>query len=309
MVTEMVCGFERVAGLRDHSDDRLKSLFCVRKVASGGYAILPRMHVQLLRLALGLYFVGLLHSVFTVLRKKQTFFKPAVVATLVGFACHAASIALRAYELQAFAFTQRYESFSLFAALAVLAFLVVYRKYKLASVGIFAFPAIFVMTFVANMAAVNSQDSVPAVLRSRWLYIHTPLVILGYVAFFIAFSAAVLYLIQERELKAKRVFYSRLPSLEICDDLAYRSLAIGFPLMTLGILSGALWAQQELGVSWMSDPKILWAFLTWFIYLVLINYRLIAGWRGKKAAYLAIAGFVGVLVTFSFSGFHSTFHP
>ena len=147
-----------------------------------------------------------------------------------------------------FALAQRYESFSFFAALAVLAFLLVYWKYKIASLGVFAFPAIFVMTFIANLAY-TSQDSVPELLRSHWIYIHTPLVILGYVAFFIAFSAAVLYLIQERELKLKRVFFNRLPSLEICDDLAYRSLAIGFPLMTLGILSGALWAQQVLGSS------------------------------------------------------------
>ena len=267
----------------------------------------PAMHVQLLRLALGLYSVGLLHSVFTILRKKQTLFKPAVVATLVGFACHAASIAINAYELQTFTLSQRYESFSFFAALAVLAFLLVYWKYKIASLAVFAFPAIFVMTFIANLAY-SSQDSVPEMLRSRWIYIHTPLVILGYVAFFVAFSAAVLYLIQERELKLKRVFYNRLPSLELCDDLAYRALAIGFPLMTLGILSGALWAQQVWGLVWMSDPKILLAFLTWLIYLLLIHYRLIAGWRGKKFAYLAIAGFVGVLVTFSLRGLHS-FNP
>jgi cytochrome c-type biogenesis protein CcsB len=262
------------------------------------------MHVQLLRLALALYSVGLVHSVLTVLRKKQTLFTPAVVATLVGFVCHAISIVLRAYELKTLALAQRYESFSLFAAVAVLAFLLVYRKYKIASLGVFAFPAIFLMTFIANLAY-TSQDSVPELLRSRWIYIHTPLVILGYVAFFVAFSAAVLYLIQERELKHKRVF-NRLPSLEICDDLAYRSLAVGFPLMTLGILSGALWAQQT-GLYWMRDPKILLAFLTWFIYLMLIHYRLIAGWRGKKAAYLSIAGFVGVLITLSFSG--ATFHP
>lgn len=266
------------------------------------------MHVQLLKLALGLYSVGLLHSVLTVLRKKQTLFKPAVIATLIGFGCHAASIAIRAFQLQTLALAQRYESFSLFAALAVLAFLLVYWKYKISSLGIFAFPAIFVMTFIANLAY-NSQDVIPEILRSRWIYIHTPLVILGYVAFFVAFSAAVLYLIQERELKLKRVFYNRLPSLEVCDALAYRSLAVGFPLMTLGILSGALWAQQVWGVSWMSDPKVLLAFLTWFIYLLLINYRLIAGWRGKKAAYLAIVGFVGVLVTFSFSGLHATLRP
>jgi cytochrome c-type biogenesis protein CcsB len=266
------------------------------------------MHGQLLRLALGLYSVGLLHSVLTVLRKKETLFKPAVVATLVGFGFHAASILIRASQVQTFAFTQRYESFSLFAALAALAFLLVYWKYKLA-LGVFAFPAIFVMAFVANLTADEAPDT-PEMLRSRWIYIHTPLVILGYVAFFIAFSAAVLYLIQERELKSKRVFHNRLPSLEVCDDLAYRSLAIGFPLMTLGILSGALWAQQEWGVSWMSDGKILLAFMTWLIYLLLIHYRLIVGWRGKKAAYLAIVGFVGVLVTFSFSrGLHATFRP
>jgi cytochrome c-type biogenesis protein CcsB len=273
-------------------------------------AILPAMHGQLLELALGLYSVGLLHSILTVLRKKQTLFRPAVVAMLVGFASHAASIAIRAYELQAFTLSQRYESFSLFAALAVLAFLLVYWKYKIASLGIFCFPAIFVMTFIANLTY-TSQASIP-MLRSRWLYIHTPPVILGYVAFFVAFSAAVLYLIQERELKLKRVFHNRLPSLEICDDLAYRALAIGFPLMTLGILSGALWAQQVWGVGgieWMGDSKILLAFLTWLIYLLLIHYRLIAGWRGKKAAYLVIAGFVSVLVTFSFYGGLHTFRP
>src|SRR5688572_12214989 len=269
-------------------------------------AIIRRMHVQLLGLALGLYSVGLLHSVLTVLRKKQTLFKPALVATLLGFVCHVASMALRAYELQAIPLGQRYESFSLFAAVAVLAFLFVHWRYRISTLGIFAFPAIFVMTFMANMAY-DSSRVLPELLQSNWIFIHTPSVLFGYVALFIAFSAAVLYLIQARELKSKqpKMFYHRLPSLEICDDLAYRSLAIGFPLMTLGILSGALWAQKVWGSSWTSDPKILLSFSTWLIYLLLIHYRLIAGWRGKKAAYLAIAGFVGVLITFSFSGLHA----
>src|SRR6185295_3394829 len=104
------------------------------------------MHVQLLRLALALYSVGLVHSVLTVLRRKQTLFKPAVAATFVGFVLHAASIVLRAYELQSFAFAH----FSLFAALAVLAFLIAYWKYRIESLGVFSFPVIFVMTFVAN---------------------------------------------------------------------------------------------------------------------------------------------------------------
>src|SRR5688572_30975420 len=119
------------------------------------YAILPAMHVQLLKLALGLYSVGLLHSVFTVLRKKQTLFKPAVIATLIGFACHVGSIVIRVYEQQTFPLAQRYESFSTFAAVAVLAFLLVYWRYHIASLGIFAFPAIFLMTFVAVLQAYN----------------------------------------------------------------------------------------------------------------------------------------------------------
>src|SRR5436853_54049 len=129
-------------------------------------------------------------------------------------------------------------------------------------------------------------------------------------ALFIAFAAAVMYLIQERALKSKHSirFYTWLPSLDICDDLAYRSLAIGFPLITLGIITGALWAQAVWGV-WARDAKVLFSFLTWLVYMLLIFYRLIAGWRGRKAAYLSIVGFIGVLVTFLganyFGGLHT----
>jgi ABC-type transport system involved in cytochrome c biogenesis permease subunit len=138
------------------------------------------------------------------------------------------------------------------------------------------------------------------------------MVFLGFAALFIAFVAAVMYLLQERELKSKHptIFHNRLPSLELCDDLAYKSLAIGFPLITLGIVSGALWAQALAGITWIRDVKVLLSFVTWFVYLLLIHYRLIAGWRGRKAAYLAIVGFVGVLLTFLAvnplgSGFHT----
>ena len=193
------------------------------------------MHVLLLRLALGLYSVGLAHSVLSVLKRKQTFFKPALWAVIAGFVCQVISIALRAYQVQYLPLTQRAESFSFFAAVAVLGFLAAYWKYEISSLGVFAFPAIFVMTFIANLFY-DASDAIPPVLRSNWIYIHTPLVILGYAALFLAFAAALMYLIQERELKSKHPtpFINRLPSLEICDDLAYRSLAVGFPLMTMG---------------------------------------------------------------------------
>ncbi len=275
----------------------------------GPCAIIPAMHVVLLRLALGLYFIGFMHSVLTTLNKKQTFFRPALAAMFAGFVFHVASIVLRAMDVRYLPLTQQYEAFSFFGALTTLGFLIAYAKYRIAPLSVFAFPLIFIMTFVANLFY-DPNPSIPPVLRSNWIYIHTPLVFLGYAALFIAFAAAIMYLIQDRELKSKHLtrFHHRLPSLEVCDDLAYKSLAIGFPLITLGIISGALWAQSVWGV-WAGDAKVLFSFLTWFVYLLLIHYRLIAGWRGKKAAYLSIVGFIGVLVTFLganyFGGLHT----
>jgi ABC-type transport system involved in cytochrome c biogenesis permease subunit len=171
------------------------------------------------------------------------------------------------------------------------------------------FPLIFLMTFIATMSY-DPAATLPTSLRSKWIYIHTPLIFLGYAAAFIAFAAALMYLIQEHALKSKHPvrFYSWLPSLEICDDLAYRSLAIGFPLITLGIITGALWAQAAVGGFWARDATVLFSFLTWLVYLLLIFYRL-TGWRGRKAAYLSIVGFIGVLVTLLganyFGGLHT----
>jgi cytochrome c-type biogenesis protein CcsB len=264
------------------------------------------MHVVLLRLALGLYFVGFAHSALTALKKKQTLFGPALVAVCVGFALQVASIVLRASEVHYLPLTQQFEKFSFFGALVTLGFLIAYAKYRIASLSVFVFPLIFVMTFIANLHY-NPTASIPPVLRSNWIYIHTPLVFLGYASLFIAFAAAIMYLIQERALKSKHPvrFYNWLPSLDICDDLAYRSLAIGFPLMTLGIITGALWAQGVPGIVWARDAKVVFSFLTWLVYLLLIFYRM-SGWRGRKAAYLSIVGFIGVLVTFSyFGGLHS----
>src|SRR5256712_4637576 len=267
------------------------------------------MHVVLLRLALGLYSLGLAHSVLTALKKKQTFSQAVWAAFSAVFILRFASLPLVALSGRFLPLTQQYEAFSFFGDLTTLGFLIAYAKYRIAPLSVFAFPLIFIMTFVANLFY-DPSASIPPVLRSNWIYIHTPLVFFGYAALFIAFAAAIMYLIQERALKSKHPirFHNWLPSLEICDDLAYKSLAIGFPLITLGIVTGALWAQAVWGV-WARDAKVLFSFLTWLVYMMLIFYRLIAGWRGRKAAYLSIVGFIGVLVTFLganyFGGLHT----
>jgi len=170
------------------------------------------MHVVLLRLALGLYSFGFAHSVLTALKKKQTFFQPALAAVFAGFILHVASIALRALDVRYLPLTQQYEAFSFFGALTTLGFLIAYAKYRIAPLSVFAFPLIFIMTFVANLFY-DPSASIPPVLRSNWIYIHTPLVFFGYAALFIAFAAAIMYLIQERALKSKHPirFHNWLP--------------------------------------------------------------------------------------------------
>jgi cytochrome c-type biogenesis protein CcsB len=267
------------------------------------------MHVDLLRAALALYSVGLVHSLATVISRKHLLFRPSLLAVVSGFVCHILSIVLRANELNHMPLTQRYEAFSFFAAFITLGYLIAYARYRIASLSVFVFPLIFVLTFLANVAFVRS-DAIPEALRSNWIYIHTPLIFMGYAALFLSFAASVMYLIQERKLKTKShsSWFTQLPSLEICDDLSYRSLAIGFPLITMGIISGALWAQSEWESLWGADLKILLSLFTWLIYLVLIHYRVIAGWRGKRAAYLAIVGFVSVLISFLGSNYLGGLH-
>ena len=109
-----------------------------------------------------------------------------------------------------------------------------------------------------------------------------------------------MYLLQERMLKSKKfsgLFY-RLPSLDTLDSMNYKCLTFGFPLMTMGIISGAIWANSAWGGYWRWDPKETWALITWFLYAALLHGRLTIGWRGRRAAIFAIIGFCFLLFSF-----------
>ena len=130
--------------------------------------------------------------------------------------------------------------------------------------------------------------------------------------FALAFAAGIMYLIQERQIKAKKIgaFYHRLPALKVLDDLGYRCLTFGFPLLTLGIITGSVWAESAWGSYWSWDPKETWSLITWFLYAALLHGRLTVGWRGRRAAIFAIVGFAALVFTFLgvnllLSGLHS----
>jgi cytochrome c-type biogenesis protein CcsB len=135
-----------------------------------------------------------------------------------------------------------------------------------------------------------------------WLILHISTIFIGNGIFAITFISGVMYLIQEYQIKKKRIgsIYKRLPSLQTLDVINHRSLIYGFPFLTAGIITGAVFAQHLMGRYWQWDAKEVWTLITWLFYAALLHERLVAGWRGKKAAILSITAFL--ILLFSFIG-------
>jgi ABC-type uncharacterized transport system permease subunit len=186
------------------------------------------------------------------------------------------------------------------AFLVTAAFLFVYWRYKMETLSVFMFPLVFLMTLVATMANPVSAWGSPLV-RDAWLRLHIILVLLGYACVLFAAVSAVLYLVQERELKNKkpRRMYYRLPPLGTLDDLISKAMAFGFVFITLAIVVGSTWAFIELRGNWLTQPEIVISFVTWGLYLALVFSRVAAGWRGRKAAVLTVVAVLCSAVTWA----------
>lgn len=259
-----------------------------------------------LRVTLVLYSLGLGHALLTVFTRRARLFSFVLSMISLAAVFHLVSIVEDAIETQRFPVTNFHQSVSFLAFAITCAFLVAYWRYKFQALSVFIFPLVFMLTL--SSAVGTSPKLENPLLRSGWLWVHVLLLFAGYAMLFVTFVAGLMYILQERELKSKkpRSLYHYLPPLEQLDDLAHKTLALGFPLMTLGIISGALWAAAEWGSRWPLDPKVALSFASWLIYLALIFTRWTAGWRGRRAAYFAIAGFVTAVVTWGVnSGLHS----
>ncbi len=174
---------------------------------------------------------------------------------------------------------------SFFSWVLILVFLAVEFRHHLHVLGSFIVPLALV-SLVSAAALPETAPTLTPVFRTLW--VHVTLSMLGTVGFAIAFVAGVMYLIQDGLLKSKRfnVLYSKLPALDFLDHLNQQSIVTGFPLLTLGIITGALYAELSLGsyLSW--NPEQTWALVTWVFYFVVLTGRLTVGWRAKRAAYL-----------------------
>jgi len=192
-----------------------------------------------------------------------------------------------------------YESLVFFAWTIISVSLFVEFRYKNKLVGAFAAPLAFLAIAYASLAPGISdriQPLIPA-LKSNWLIAHVVTCFFGYAGFAIAFGLSLLYLFKQPGDHPDRL-RSYLPSAAFLDELTHQMTLFGFLFLTIGIITGAVWANSAWGSYWSWDPKETWSLITWLIYAVLLHARLMRGWRGRRIAWLSIIGFMAVLFTY-----------
>jgi HemX protein len=271
------------------------------------------MAIIWLRVALALYGLGLVYVLVALTRTKELVNRLALHAAYLGMVFHFVAIAEAVQQSGELSLASLAVAASVLGFLIMVVFLLVYMVYQTTSPGIVAFPLVFLLTFI-SAAGQEPFVLTSSTARQGWLIAHISLIFAGYAALVLSFSASMIYLIQERALKSKKSgrMLSRLPALQVTDEIGFRSLLLGFPFMTAGLAAGMVIAQAHFGHVDFLDPKILLSVLTWAVYLVLIYTRWSAGWRGRRAAYLAGGAFAMAVVAWAanyFSAVHRLARP
>ncbi len=249
---------------------------------------MQEMSLFWLRVAAALYSAGLVYVLDFLLRRGSVLYRPALGAFSAGAIFHFVSIVEQSVSNGHLAAQTFHQTVSLLALVLAIVFLVVVLIYDFSSLGLVAFPMVFVLAVVGSTAAPLAAwpDSG---LRDAWLLVHVLLNIGGFTSTLFMALASVFYLVQERHLKTKQPakIFHRLPPLHTLDKLGTRAMMAGFTFTTLGVIAGSGWAYMETGTKWVGEGKVHISLFTWCFYLAVVFLRTNAGWRGRRAAFLA----------------------
>jgi cytochrome c-type biogenesis protein CcsB len=275
------------------------------------------MHMALFIAALSLYGAAAALFVGYAFTRRESLAGIATGAVVAGVVTQAVFISLRtafAHHLPGHAWyvpwSSWFESFSFLALVMAVQFLLIERR-RLPVLGVFILPIVFAGMVVALRSPTGTAvPEIPRGLDSRWLAAHIPVMFVAYAAFGHAFAVGLAYLLQESQLKSKnptRLAF-RLPPLDELDRLISRIIAWAFPALTVGLLLGSRWAYDIWGRYWTWDAKETAALITWLVYLGYLVLRAAGGWRGRKTAYLSLAGFAVMMFTYVGANHLSRFH-
>lgn len=207
----------------------------------------------------------------------------AVISLLVS------SVALRWAVAGRPPFTNLYESLIIFAVTIPIIYLYVERRYELSAAGLLVCIFAFLLMIYASRLDREIHPLMPA-LKSNWLVTHVLTCFIAYASFAVSFICSILYLVFRK--KGHTAICERM-------DLAtYQTIAFGFLFLSIGIITGSVWAERAWGRYWGWDPKETWALITWFVYAFYLHMRAVKGWKEAKGAWISILGFACVLFTY-----------
>jgi len=212
-----------------------------------------------------------------------------------------------------------FESLVLFAWAVVVVYLALRVRREIPALGAAtALLAVLTLAYASTYQDSTIKPLMPA-LRSNWLTVHVFTCFLGYGAFAVAFAASVGYLVAVRirggtgvPVRGRTGTEARatIDYVDAFDAATAKTISFGFLFLTVGIISGAVWANSAWGTYWSWDPKETWSLITWLIYAVFLHCRFMRGWKGQRAAWISVIGFASVIFTYFgvnylLSGLHS----
>lgn len=255
-----------------------------------------------------IYFAAFVFYLFRMVLGREFWGKLATWTALAGLVAQSVALIIRwktSYDLGMghAPLSNFYESLIFFAWTIVLLYLLMEWRLKNRSIGTFVLPIAFLIMAYASIAPGINQKIEPLIpaLQSNWLTSHVLTCFLGYAAFTVAFALGIMFFIKTAsgaDSSPAGMFVRWMPSEYQMDELMYSCAALGFIFLTLGIVTGSVWAHYAWGSYWSWDPKETWSLITWLVYAAMLHVRLVRGWRGKRMAVMAIIGFGCVLFTY-----------
>jgi cytochrome c-type biogenesis protein CcsB len=244
--------------------------------------------------------------------------RAALALTVIGLVAQILGIVTRGLAEHRVPWGNMYEFVMAITCAAVIAFLLLLTRFRVYSVGLFLMaPIVLALGLCATVLYTAAGPLVPA-LHSYWIWIHVTTMTVATGSYIVAAVLTVLYLIADRHARRNPAdpgaglgaVLHRLPPADALDRLSYRTVVFAFPIWTFAVIAGAIWADQAWGRYWGWDPKETWAFITWVVYAGYLHARATAGWRGRKAAYVQLAGFTSLVfnligVNLWITGLHS----
>ena len=309
---------------------------------------LPFSSQTLFNISMGIYLITFLGYLVYATSQRRKVGSLSTLLLIIGLILHSVGLVFRWIETHQTGYgyvplSNMYESLVFFSWTIVLIYLILELKYQQRIIGVFVTPLAFLAIALTSIVPGVTGKITPLMpaLQSNWLTIHVTTCFFGYASFAVSCMVSALYLFREeggrswklvllwlflpllflillidrlilksmRDTKEGRLL-SWLPPASVLDEINYKAIVIGFPMLTLGIITGAAWANYAWGTYWSWDSKETWSLITWFIYAAFLHARLTRDWRGNKAAVFSVFGFYAVLFTYFgvnyiISGLHS----